>query len=84
MNDTKLLIDTSKFLSFVLRHEPQAIGLAIMIEVREQIAGLGQRRDGGRTRRWRGLAERTKHYREEAGENQSAAKEGHEIKTKRG
>jgi len=29
MNDSKLLTDTSKFLSYVLRHEPQAIGLSL-------------------------------------------------------
>ena len=29
MSDDKLLTDTSKFLSYVLRHEPHAIGLSL-------------------------------------------------------
>lgn len=40
MNESKLLVDTSKFLSYVLRHEPHAIGLSVDREGWADVAAL--------------------------------------------
>ena len=46
---SKLLNDTSKFLSFVLRHEPQAIGITLDSEGWADISALidGANKSGG-------------------------------------
>ena len=45
---SKRLTETSKFLSFVLRHEPQAIGLTLDREGWANIAAVPDGKDGGK------------------------------------